>query len=70
MEEVIIAFSIAANCEYIDTINANNAADVFDTWEFNYDLGTSTGLQEFDVNTEYRDAFAVRRSRVRSSGFS
>ncbi|HHS95737.1 MAG TPA: hypothetical protein ENJ45_04040, partial [Phaeodactylibacter sp.] len=59
LEEVIIAFSIRANCEYIDTINANNAADVFDTWEFDYNLGATTGLNESDANTEYRDAFAV-----------
>ncbi len=59
LENVLIAFSIDANCEYIDTINMNNAADVFDTWEFNYTLGTSPGQQEFDNNTEYRDAFAV-----------
>jgi len=56
---VVIAFSVAANCEYTDTITANDQALVLDTWEFVYDLGPSTGLQEFDSNTEYRDAFAV-----------
>jgi gliding motility-associated-like protein len=59
LQEVIIAFSVRANCEYIDTINANNAASVFDTWEFTYDLGGSLGLNESDANAEYRDAFAV-----------
>jgi gliding motility-associated-like protein len=59
LEEIIIAFSVKANCEYIDTINANNAASVFDTWEFTYDLGPSLGLNESDANSEYRDAFAV-----------
>ncbi|MFK7809909.1 MAG: hypothetical protein AB8F74_19045, partial [Saprospiraceae bacterium] len=29
LEEVVIAFSVKANCEYIDTINQNNAANVF-----------------------------------------
>ncbi len=56
---VVIAFSITANCEYTDTLIANGAALVLDTWEFVYDMGVSTGIQELDNNTEYRDAFAV-----------
>ena len=43
---VYVAFSIAANCEYIDTLTANNAAEVYDLWEFNYDMGASMGLNE------------------------
>ena len=72
---VLVSFTISANCEYIDTISANDMALVFDTWDFNYDMGTSTNIQESDANLEYRDAFAVpsftmgvsdtlRRSRV------
>ncbi len=56
---VLIAFSVIANCEYTDTLTANDAALVLDTWEFNYDMGGTTGIQEFDNNTEYRDAFDV-----------
>lgn len=56
---VVIAFSITANCEYTDTLSANDAAQVLDTWEFVYDMGGTTGIQELDNNTEYRDAFAV-----------
>ncbi len=56
---VDIAFTVKANCEYIDTLTANNAAEVFDLWEFNYDLGTTTNITEFDANIEYRDAFAI-----------
>ncbi len=55
---VEIAFSISAKCEYLDTINANNSASVSDLWSFSYDLGGST-FTEDDVNTEYKDAFAV-----------
>ena len=55
---VDISFSIAAKCEYIDTLNANNAIQVENIWNFNYDL-SGTPLTESDVNTEYRDAFAV-----------
>ena len=54
-----VAFSVKANCEYIDTLTANNAANVFDLWEFDYDLGATAGLNESDANIEYRDAFAV-----------
>ena len=56
---VNVAFSIKANCEFLDSLSANNAAEVFDTWEFFYDLGATTGLTEFDANLEYRDAFAI-----------
>jgi gliding motility-associated-like protein len=56
---VNVAFSVKANCEYVDTLSANNAAQVYDLWEFSYDLGATTGLTEFDANIEYRDAFAV-----------
>ncbi|MFT5165897.1 MAG: hypothetical protein ACI8P3_001128, partial [Saprospiraceae bacterium] len=56
---VNVAFSIKANCEYLDSLSANNAAQVYDLWEFSYDLGTTTGMTEFDANIEYRDAFAI-----------
>ncbi len=56
---VNIAFSVRANCEFIDTLTTNNAAEVYDLWEFNYDLGATTGLNETDANLEYRDAFAI-----------
>ncbi|MEM9824471.1 MAG: hypothetical protein AAF985_25520, partial [Bacteroidota bacterium] len=72
---VLVSFTISANCEYIDTLTANDMALVFDTWDFTYDMGASTNLQETDATLEYRDAFAVpsftmgisdtlRRSRV------
>ncbi len=55
---VAISFSIASNCNYVDTLNANNAIQVLDTWDFEYDMGGSSFI-ESDVNTEYRDALAV-----------
>ncbi len=54
-----VAFSVRANCEFLDTLSANNAAQVYDLWEFSYDLGTTTNITEFDANIEYRDAFAI-----------
>lgn len=51
--------TIKANCEYVDTLLQNDQIQVFDTWEFNYDLGNATGLTEFDATSEYRDAFVV-----------
>ena len=54
-----IGYSIAANCSFLDTILANNATQVFDTWEFSYDLGNQIGLMEIDATPEYRDAFAI-----------
>lgn len=56
---VRIGYSIAANCTFLDTIIANNATQVFDTWEFDYDLGNQTDLNETDATPEYRDAFAI-----------
>ena len=56
---VDIAFSVAANCEYTDTLTANNAAVVLDTWDFVYDMGGTIGMTESDNNVEYRDAFAI-----------
>ncbi|MEM1319868.1 MAG: gliding motility-associated C-terminal domain-containing protein [Bacteroidota bacterium] len=55
---VRLRFSISANCEYADTLAANDAVIVADVWDFSYDLN-GTNLQESDTNTEYRDAFAV-----------
>ncbi len=51
--------TIKANCGYIDTLLQNDQIQVFDTWEFQYNLGNSSGLIEFDQTSEYRDAFAV-----------
>ena len=56
---VLISFNIAASCEYIDTITANDMAIVQDRWDFTYDFGGTTGVTETDLNLEYRDAFAV-----------
>ena len=53
-----ITFTIAAKCEYIDTLSANNAIQVQNVWNFDYTMGGSA-FQESDINTEYRDAFAV-----------
>lgn len=58
LNTVEISFSVVANCEYLDTLSANGAMVVFDTWELNYSIG-GTPVQEFDPVTEYRDAFAV-----------
>ncbi len=58
LTSVRISFSIAANCEYVDTLTINDAAVVYDVWEFDYTMGGSN-FNEMDANTEYRDAFAV-----------
>ncbi|MEL6865972.1 MAG: hypothetical protein AAFP19_16215, partial [Bacteroidota bacterium] len=55
---VRISFSVAANCDYSDTLAINDAIVVFDTWTFDYQMGGSN-LTETDANSEYRDAFAV-----------
>jgi len=55
---VNVTFTIAAKCEYIDTLNINNASQVQNNWVFDYVMDGNT-LQESDLNTEYRDAFAV-----------
>ncbi len=56
---VNIAFWINADCNYVDSIAANNDALVFDTWTFSYDLGSQIGLAETDATDEYRTAFKV-----------
>lgn len=55
---VEIAFSIRANCAYVDTLDANNQIQVLDTWSLNYDLN-GTNLTDEITTSEYRDAFAV-----------
>lgn len=55
---VEIAFSIRANCAYVDTLDANDQIQVLDTWTLNYDLN-STNLTDVITTSEYRDAFAV-----------
>jgi len=39
---VNITFTIAAKCEYIDTLNLNNAIQVQNTWNFDYMMGGSS----------------------------
>ena len=58
LTEVEISYLIAAKCDYIDTLNQNNAIQVFDIWNFSY-LIDGNAETESDINTEYRDAFAV-----------
>ncbi len=55
---VDLVFTLHADCSYVDTINANNQALVFDTWDLSYDLDGSS-LMETDMTAEYKDAFAV-----------
>jgi len=55
---VNITFTIAAKCEYIDTLTLNNAIQVQNTWNFDYTMNGSS-FSESDINIEYRDAFAV-----------
>jgi len=58
LSNVRLSFSILADCGYIDTLRANSALIVQDEWEFNYEI-SGNQLTEIDLNTEYRDAFAV-----------
>ncbi|MEM9922035.1 MAG: hypothetical protein AAF990_28280, partial [Bacteroidota bacterium] len=58
LSTAVISFLVKADCEYVDTLTANDASVVFDTWEFRYQLGANN-LTETDSNVEYRDAFAV-----------
>ncbi len=53
-----LAFSIRATCGITDTLTANDAALVFDTWTFNYEMDGES-LQESDSTAEYRDALAI-----------
>ncbi|MBT8220592.1 MAG: hypothetical protein KJP00_12255, partial [Bacteroidia bacterium] len=52
-----VAVLLQADCNYLDTIAANNTATVVDIWNFEYFLGTTPGLQEIDFTPQYRDAF-------------
>ncbi len=56
--EVNIAFSIVAKCGIVDTLENNNGALVFDTWNLSYDLGTEAQLDEVST-IEYRNALAI-----------
>ncbi|MEO1408455.1 MAG: gliding motility-associated C-terminal domain-containing protein [Bacteroidota bacterium] len=57
--QVSVVFNVRANCEYIDTLRGGSGIfDVLDIWEFDYDMGTDTGLNESDATIEYRDALA------------
>ncbi|MEL6923083.1 MAG: hypothetical protein AAFO94_03475, partial [Bacteroidota bacterium] len=58
---VDIVFSVRANCEYTDTLAANDLLEAFDTWTYSYDMGTSTGISETDggIANSYRNSFAV-----------
>ncbi len=59
LSEVMLVFTLKANCEFIDTINANNTTVVFDTWDFTYDFDGTTGMMESEMTAEYKDAFKV-----------
>ncbi len=53
-----ITFSIRADCSILDTLNINNALNVFDEWDTNYTIDGSAE-SETDVTSDYRDALAV-----------
>ncbi len=55
---VDIVFSIKADCNYIDTIEVNNDARVFDVWNFSYNMN-NIDMQESDQTADYKDAFLV-----------
>jgi gliding motility-associated-like protein len=55
---VNIAFSIRANCAYVDTLAANDQVQVSDTWNLNYEIN-GTNFTDQIITSEYRDAFAV-----------
>jgi len=53
-----LTFSIQADCNILDTLNSNNALNVFDEWETTYTLD-GTAESEIDATSDYRDALAV-----------
>ena len=57
--KVEIAFAIKADCDFVDTLTANNLALVYDSWKYTYNLGAQSGLAETDETFEYRNAFKV-----------
>ena len=54
-----VTFTIEADCSYTDTVAANDALEVIDLWEFQYNMGVNTGLSEQDFSNNYRDAMKV-----------
>lgn len=56
---VDISYVIRANCLYADTLALNDLLSVNDTWQFTYDISSSTNVTETDLSTEYRDAIKV-----------
>ena len=56
---VDIQYVIKVNCNYTDSLTANDALSVVDKWDFSYDLGATLGVTESDFSTEYRDAIKV-----------
>jgi gliding motility-associated-like protein len=58
LSSVNIQYVVKVNCSYTDTLTQNDALDVVDKWDFNYDMG-GTALTESDLSTEYRDQIKV-----------
>jgi gliding motility-associated-like protein len=59
LTEILLVFSVKANCVILDTLNSNNSnLKILDRWEINYDEGGSR-QQEFLDGIEYKDALAT-----------
>ncbi|MEL7020461.1 MAG: hypothetical protein AAGK47_02520, partial [Bacteroidota bacterium] len=59
LQNVTIAYTVAANCALLDTLLLDDQAMVFDQWELNYNMGTASNLTEIENTAEYRDALAI-----------
>lgn len=59
LNQVTLSFSIKADCAYTDTLYNNNEIQVFDTYQFTYNISNQESVTETDFTAEYRDAFAV-----------
>ncbi len=58
-QEVLITYSIAADCNYLDTLALNDKLSVKDTWKFSYFNSNNLSFSETDFSTEYRDALKL-----------
>lgn len=59
IQEAQISYSIAADCDYLDTLGLNDKLIVKDKWKFDYLSENNVNLSETDLSAEYRDALKL-----------
>ena len=58
LSEVMLAFTVRADCGVVNAINANNELQIFDTWTIDYQIEGASFSESYN-GVEYKNALAI-----------